>query len=258
MTALVASCEAGATKSRGDLFERTWPEGSFEAGEVWHVGNDLWSDVTMADRAGLLGLPITDAEPTRYERAMALGRPGGAGPAVAAAARTARLHAAARSGRDEAAAATELQVLGAQVGGQAFGAFLLWLAERCREDDIGHLAFLSRDGELLLAMARAMPPDHWATTTLGYLHCSRRSWLLSGAASTGSTRGWRPAQPRRARSSTPADTRSHSDRCSVASGSIQPISTATGTSALFGPIDRSPSAHQTIGISCWPTDGSGS
>ena len=184
---LIASCEAGATKSDGDLYTQTWPQGSFEPGEVWHVGNDLWSDVTMADQAGLIGLAITAAEPTRYEKVMADGHPGGGGPAVAAAARTARLAITARANGNETVAETRLEVLGAQVGGQAFSAFLLWLAERSGDQDIGHLSFLSRDAELLLAMARAMPDDHWTDTTLGYLHCSRWSWLLSGAASYGLT-----------------------------------------------------------------------
>ncbi|MCP5032506.1 MAG: HAD family hydrolase [Actinomycetia bacterium] len=184
---LIASCEAGATKSDGDLYERVWPPGSFTDGEVWHVGNDLWSDVTMADQAGLVGFAITEAEPTRYETVMAGERPGSAGPAVAAAARKARLAIAARADGIETAAESRLEVLGAQVGGQAFGAFLLWVAGRSWDQNIGHLSFLSRDAELLLAMAQSMPDDHWTDTTLGYLHCSRWSWLLTGAASYGLT-----------------------------------------------------------------------
>jgi hypothetical protein len=50
---------------------------------------------------------------------------------------------------------------------------------------LDHLSFLSRDGELLLEMARAMPADHWSGVSLSYLHCSRWSWLLAGASALG-------------------------------------------------------------------------
>jgi FMN phosphatase YigB (HAD superfamily) len=181
---LVASCEAGATKSGGDLFTKTWPDGQQAARQVWHVGNNLWSDVTMAEQAGLRAFAIVDADPTRYEAAMA-SRPETAGPAVASAARNARLAIAAQPGVDITSADAQLEVLGAEVAGQAFGAFMLWVAGECRSEQLVHLSFLSRDGELSLEIARSMPADHWDGIALSYLHCSRWSWLLAGASSIG-------------------------------------------------------------------------
>ena len=177
---LVASCEVGATKAGGDLYAAVWGRDPSPV-DVWHVGNNLWSDVTRAEAAGLRALPMVEGEATRYEEAMAA-RPDTAGPALASAARKARLAIATET---EPGPARDLEVLGAEVAGQAFGAFLLWLARLRAARDIGHLAFLSRDGELLLEMARAMPADHWEGATLGYLHCSRWSWLLTAAASYG-------------------------------------------------------------------------
>ncbi len=176
---LVVSCEAGATKSAGDLFRAGW---RIDGG--WHVGNCDWADLTMAARAGIRAHLIDRAEPTRYESAMAA-RPGTAGPAVAGAARMARLTTVDHCPEQGEAKPARLRVLGADVAGQAFGSFLLWLAEECRTIDVRHLLFLSRDGELLWRMASAMPEDHWAGVGRGYLHCSRWSWLLAGAASHG-------------------------------------------------------------------------
>lgn len=180
---LVASCEADATKSSGKLFNETWSDRG-DTTTIWHVGNNLWSDVTMANSAGLRAFQIAVADPTRYESAMAV-RSESAGPAVAAAARTARLTIESRLAHGSASTGTQLEVLGAEVAGQAFGAFLLDVADQSRAAGIDQLWFLSRDGELLHEMAQAMPSDHWDGTSLGYLHCSRWSWLLAGATSHG-------------------------------------------------------------------------
>ena len=178
---LWASCEHEATKSSGELFTKIWPDPATRRAKVWHVGNNLWSDVAMAQHAGLRAFAIVDAEPTRYEAIMAR-RPGTAGPAVASAARRARLTIdTLPEVSEQSERLQQLEELGSQVAGQAFGAFLLWTAEQVRSDGIEHVSFLSRDGELLMKMAEAMPVDHWTGSALGYLHCSRWSWLLAGA-----------------------------------------------------------------------------
>ncbi|MGI9597542.1 MAG: hypothetical protein ACR2QK_15360, partial [Acidimicrobiales bacterium] len=185
---LVASCEAGSTKSDGRLYDDTFGDrGSRSSahGSVWHVGNHLWADVTMAATAGLRPIPMIEADANRYEHAMAA-RADGYGPAVAGAARLARLRIeeARRAGTIETQRA-RVQTLGADVAGQTMAAFVLWVAEQCRAEGIEHLAFLARDGELPYEVARALPPDHWQGRSLRYLHCSRLTWSLAAASVLG-------------------------------------------------------------------------
>ena len=180
---LIASCEAGATKSDGDLFPKTWPPGGDDV--VWHLGNHLWADVTMATMAGITPVPLLDADLNRYEAAMATDATG-YGPALAGAARLARL--AIDADRvtgvlDDRSAA--IQSLGADVAGQTMVAFVLWIAEQCRELDIDHVGFLARDGELPWALAQAIPEDHWGGRSLRYLYCSRLTWSLAAASALG-------------------------------------------------------------------------
>ncbi len=183
---LIASCEAGATKSDGDLFRATWPDaGGPEGQTVWHIGNHLWADVAMAAVAGFEPVPLIEADATRYEAAMASGA-GSYGPAVAGAARLARLEIEAdrRDGTIDGPTA-DIRILGADVAGQTMTAFVLWIAEQSRSEGIDHLGFLARDGELPLRLAQAMPADHWGGRRMFYLQCSRRTWSLAAAAALG-------------------------------------------------------------------------
>jgi hypothetical protein len=184
---LVASCEENATKSDGTLLPAVFGTRSRRDRRqaVWHVGNHLWADVTMAAAAGLRPIPMLDADLTRYERSMA-DRSTGPGPAVAAAARGARLAIDAewRAGTlDDRQAA--IRTLGAEVAGQTMVGFMLWAAEQCRAESVAHVGFLARDGELPLEVARAMPGDHWSGRSLRYIQASRFTWSLASAAALG-------------------------------------------------------------------------
>ncbi len=188
---LVASCEAGSTKSDGTLLPSLFGSGqrSKRRRSVWHAGNHIWADVTMAAAAGLKPIPMLDADMNRYEQAMTHGFSASnphPGPAVAASARRARLaiEGDRRAGLVEDRQAS-IQALGADVAGQTMAAFVLWVAEQCRAEGIEHVGFLARDGELPLEMARAIPADHWEGRNLFYIQASRYTWSLAAAAATG-------------------------------------------------------------------------
>lgn len=172
---LVVSSEVGASKSSGALYEVVRDR----LGNPVHVGNDLWGDVAAAERAGVASIAITSANPTWAEEMMA--EPvGGVGAAIAGAARRARLQC-----REKSPVDSGLVSLGADIAGQCLSAFLLWVRDECAKDGIRDIAFVARDGELPLRMARAMPEDHWAGTTFTYLEGNRTAWSLAAAAVLG-------------------------------------------------------------------------
>lgn len=172
---LVISSELGVAKSGGELFAQLRPHGR----RVVHVGNDLWSDVAMAERAGVDAIALSAAEATALESLMAA--TGSPGSALAAAARSARLAVPPAGPVGDALVET-----GADVAGQSFTAFLLWVRRQCEAEGIRDVHFLARDGELPLRMARAMAPDHWEGFHLGYLeYASRRAWTVAAAAAIG-------------------------------------------------------------------------
>ncbi len=180
---LVASCEAGATKSKGDLYTEVWSAEEINEG-VWHLGNSIWADGVMAAKSGLHPVHLDEADVNRYESTMAQ-VPESEGPAIAAAARTARLGIDAdhRLGKLSTPQA-EAQTLGAGLG-QALVAFDLWLADQVTNERIAHLAFLARDGELPMRIAQILPADYWPGVSMAYLHCSRMVWGLASASAVG-------------------------------------------------------------------------
>ncbi len=173
---LVISSEVRASKWDGTLFPL------LRAGSPpvqWHIGNDLWSDVAMAERAGVRAMPLKAAEPTALEALMA-DAPGSIGAVIAGAARIARW------GSEPAEPVpSALRETGADVAGQCLTAFLLWIREECAAAGIDQLVFLARDGELPFQMARTMPSDHWEGFELQYLQGSRRLWSMAAAAVIG-------------------------------------------------------------------------
>lgn len=174
---LVISSESGASKWKGTLFSQLAVEVPVPLD--WYIGNDLWSDVAMAERAGLRAVPLRRAEPTALERLMAK-QTGSVGPAIASAALRVRCDAPSSDVAEDA-----LWELGADVAGQCLAAFLLWIREQCDSAAAKNVLFLARDGELPLRMAEAMLDDHWDGLELTYLHGSRRLWSIAAADALG-------------------------------------------------------------------------
>ena len=174
---IVVSSEVGAAKWQGKLFPLLHDIAGLKP--QWHVGNDLWADVAMAECAGVTAIPLRAAEPSALERCMSA-KPGTAGAAIAGAARQVRVGLPSAGPVEQA-----LREVGADVAGQCLAAFLLWVREQCEQAGVRDLAFLARDGELPYRTAQAMPADHWVDVHLRYLHGSRRLWSVAAAAVLG-------------------------------------------------------------------------
>ncbi len=179
---VIASCEEGTTKSDGRLFDRIWPDRPVV---VWHAGNNAWSDGVMAAAHGFRPFIVDDGNLTRHEEAMSH-RPRSFGPALASASRLARLELEEErrvglvSEREY-----QLQLVGTQVAGPVMAAFVLWVAEQCRQHDVGHVGFLARDGELPMLVSEVMSGDHLGALPSSYLHCNRLIVTLASASAVG-------------------------------------------------------------------------
>lgn len=176
--AFVASSSVGVSKSAGGLFQRLPELVGSDARTIVHLGDNEWADGVQAKANNIRPVSVTRGRPSGVEAAMASDQAGN-GPSIAAAARRARLESPFEA-RDQ-----DLFELGSAVPGQCFVAFLLWVRNQCLEAGINEVAFLSRDGELPLLMAEALPADYFEGFELSYLHCSRRVWQIAAANAVG-------------------------------------------------------------------------
>lgn len=124
------------------------------------------------------GGPWPEASLDRYERVLdeAALRTGGLSSVMAGASRRARLIL-----QDEAPEVpAPLVEVSAGVAGPLLAGYVLWCAQRAREAGCRRLYFVSRDGEVLLRLARRLLPAVGLDLDVRYLEGNRRAWLLPG------------------------------------------------------------------------------
>lgn len=173
-----SSCELQASKHRGTLYPLVRRELDVSAARFVHHGDDLRSDVRHARGSGWRSAHRPQARLNRYERAFERHRheSGGLTSAMAGASRAARLSQAPATPRDEA-----LVRVAAGVVGPTLAAWMLGVLHRAQREGTARLYFLSRDGEVLLDVARRLERSLQTGIELRYLHGSRTTWLPAAA-----------------------------------------------------------------------------
>ena len=131
-------------------------------------------DVLGAYRAGLCVRPFFEGRLNRYEHELAeLG--GALGSGLAAASRRARLTVDETDQAQEAIVSVSASVVAPFVVG-----FLTWVLRAARERELTRLCFFSREGQLLLRVARRLAPVLGFEGDLRYFYTSRRALYVPG------------------------------------------------------------------------------
>ena len=172
---LYVSGELGVDKRQGGMFDHVLREEGLGAGELVHTGDDPVTDLAVPVRRGIAVEPLTLARLDRFERATLAQShaPREVTAELVGCTRAARVRHAPVQG-DGVHAAT----LGANVAGPLFASYVCWVLRSAREEGVERLYFVSRDAQVLLAIARevAQPGD----PECRYLYGSRQAWLLAG------------------------------------------------------------------------------
>jgi FMN phosphatase YigB (HAD superfamily) len=171
---VVVSSAQGASKARGDLYQRVADSYGVACGEISHRGDNRRTDVVNARRAGVQATLFAETQPTKYE-AQLFERAGGdvIASAIAGAARAARLSFDATDDRTRG-----LVRVSTGVAAPLLTAFVLWTLEQARRDRVTRLYFLARDGQILTRLAQALAT--WAGVDIDcrYLLGSRQAFYL--------------------------------------------------------------------------------
>ncbi len=173
----VCSAEAGADKHSGRMYPMVAAELGVAPGNILHVGDDVWNDVAMARFHGFRAAPAPAARRNRYETALDADSAAGGGLTawLSGASRLSRLDATERGMRPELAA------VAAGVFAPLLVGFSLWLVGQTRTRGLRRLYFVSRDGALLMRVARPILARLVPEVECRYLYGSRRAWNLASS-----------------------------------------------------------------------------
>lgn len=177
--AIFVSCEMGASKQSGGLFDAISRVPGYKEATFTHIGDNLELDVRGARAAGWRAILARDVEPTRYERILESHSTltAGASSLIAGATRIARL-----SATTDHELSHEHGVLLSAVG-PILISYVDWLAAESLRLGLDVLLFVSRDGEILERITQARYPS----LVTRYLYGGR--WAFRVAAESPETEG---------------------------------------------------------------------
>lgn len=170
------SCEQGKSKRTGALFAEILHQEGITRDAVIHHGNDMRSDIQSARTLGLTVSPFLQANPNRYEQLLEAEAwvTEGLSSVMAGASRLARLTVPTTVPHDAA-----LCEVAAGVAAPTLVGFMLWLLQRAQARGLARLYFISRDGQVLLDVARRLIRSMGLSLEARYLYGSRQAWNLA-------------------------------------------------------------------------------
>jgi FMN phosphatase YigB (HAD superfamily) len=169
------SSEHQKSKQSGALFAELLRETAVLPHQITHQGNNPGRDIQPAIRTGLGADPYLDANLNRYEALLEAHAETSEGlsSALAGASRLARLSVVAATPKE-----AMLRDVTAGVAAPTLVGFMLWILQRAQQLGLQRLYFLSRDGQVLLAVARRLAQKLNLSCELRYLYGSRQAWNL--------------------------------------------------------------------------------
>jgi predicted HAD superfamily hydrolase len=177
---LYVSNEYGKSKATGQLFQALVEREGILPDKISHWGNDLRVDVQGARMVGLKAQHFVEGNLNRYEQILESHSYAteGLSSAMAGASRLARLQLPAISPSQEV-----LRDVAAGVVAPILVGYVLWIIQQARQMGLKRLYFVSRDGQILLEIARRLIGKLDIDCELRYIYGSRLSWNLPSLAS---------------------------------------------------------------------------
>jgi len=179
---LYISSEVGATKRSGEMFRYVLEMESICASQIVHVGNDARSDVEIPRRLGIRTEPFLQGNLSTREKHLAMAKdsdvllPG----LLAGCSRLARLDGVGKTAQHQ-----QLREFAAHAAGPFLTGFVLWVLQTAKAQGLKRLYFISRDGFLLLRLAKALASSVDPSLEVRYLYGSRQAWHLPASRGKG-------------------------------------------------------------------------
>ena len=179
---LYVSCEVGASKGSGEMFRHVLEAESISPNQLIHVGNHPHADVESPLRLGIGVEPFLQGNLHARESDLATARGFGSvlPGLLAGCSRLARL------GNIETAAQHQrVREIAAYAAAPFLSGFVLWILQTAKAQHLKRLYFISRDGFILLKVAKELAPFVDPTIELQYLYGSRQAWHFPASRGIG-------------------------------------------------------------------------
>jgi FMN phosphatase YigB (HAD superfamily) len=176
---LYVSHEHGKSKATGELFRQLMNCENILPESISHLGNDLRVDVQGAKNAGISSQHFWQGNLNRYEQILESysSVTEGLSSAMAGASRLVRLQVPIANSYEEA-----LRDVAAGVVGPILVGYVLWILLQAEQIGLKKLYFVSRDGQILLEIARRLVSKLNINCELLYIYGSRLAWNLPALA----------------------------------------------------------------------------
>lgn len=172
---VLVSAEQQKSKGSGTLFDELLRMEGISPRELTHCGNHQRTDIEVPRARGIRVVPFLEGNLNRFEQLLeghTLATEGLAS-VMAGASRLARLTMVADD-LEQAA----LRDVAAGVVAPILCSYVLWVLRQAQRLELERLYFVSRDGEILLEIARHLAPRLGISCELRYLHGGRQAWHL--------------------------------------------------------------------------------
>lgn len=171
-----ASSALGVTKERGDLFREVMRQRAIAPSAITHFGDNIVSDVSVPSSLGISAHHFSGCKLSEYEEVMEAQsvETGGLSSIFAGASRWVRLSIPAGSGE-----VADLRDMAAQVAGPVICAYVLWLLRKAESLGLRRLLFVSRDGQIMLKVAKLLAQKLGVDVEMTYLYGGRQVFNLA-------------------------------------------------------------------------------
>jgi predicted HAD superfamily hydrolase len=179
---LYVSCEVGATKHAGEMFRHVLEAESISANQMIHIGNHPHSDVEVPKRFGIAVEPFLQGNLNAREIQLTSteGFDTQMSGLLAGCSRLARLGNTEGNRQHQ-----KLREIAAGTAGPFLSAFVLWVLQAAKSQGLKRLYFISRDGFILLKIAKELAASVDPNIELRYLYGSRQAWHFPASRGNG-------------------------------------------------------------------------
>jgi predicted HAD superfamily hydrolase len=172
---LYVSSEKGMMKATGELFQYVLQRQKINGDQLCHLGDNIEADYKIPKRLGIRAILFEDSKLTRYEEDVRANEEldWKRKSLLAGCYKLARLECTYQDHIRKT-----IWSVGVNVAGPLLGAYAHWCLTTAAELGLNRLYFVSRDGQILLKLARIINDKLKYDIELRYLYGSRQAWHL--------------------------------------------------------------------------------